>query len=180
MVDLSTYARQTGLKALTVEPMSCLAEPPTLPEEITRFMTTLETARSGNRDGMVPVYICGDMAHGYADVDGNIICNHIELFEHCIPWTWEFHIKNTDALFNSTFGFSDEDIVRGVVDLRDIRELVDRRSEDFPVSEPIGYFETSGPKLGRDYSDCRLSGEIEASVSSIRELYVRNALPVNS
>jgi hypothetical protein len=27
------------------------------------------------------------------------------LFEMEIPWMWEFHFKNTNAIFNTTFGF---------------------------------------------------------------------------
>ncbi len=56
MIELSRYARQTGLKALTVEPMSGLAEPPSTPDEITEYMTRMETAFSEDPDGMVPAY----------------------------------------------------------------------------------------------------------------------------
>ncbi len=175
MTELSRYAYNAGLKALTVEPMSCLAEPPTTKEEITRFMTTLETARSGDPEGMVPVYLCADMSHGYADPGGNIIHDHVELFEHCIPWMWEFHIKNTDGLFNSTFGFSPDEMENGIVDLGMVRNLIEKRSADFPCLEPIGYLETSGPKLGRDYSDLKLEEEIEWSMKAIRKLFVCDA-----
>ncbi len=175
MIELSRYACEAGLGALTIEPMSCLAEPPSTKEEITQFMTTMETARSGDPEGMVPVYLCADMSHGYADQNGNIVQNNMDIFQHCIPWMWEFHIKNTDSIFNSTFGFSPEDMKKGIVDLGSIRDLVEGQSGDFPCLEPIGYLETSGPKLGRDYSDFKLEEEIEWSIKAVRELYVRDA-----
>ena len=173
MTELSRYARKAGLKALTVEPMSGLAEPPSTPDEITEYMTRLKKACNKDSDGMVPVLLCNDIAHGIADSRRHIVHGNMELFEHCIPWMWEFHIKNTDAHFDSTFGFSPEEIERGIVDLSEVRRIVEKRAGDFPVKNPIGYLESSGPKLGRDYSDHYLEAQIEASIKSIKKLYVR-------
>ena len=173
MTELSRYASKAGLKALTVEPMSGLAEPPSTPDEITEYMTRMKKACSEDPEGMVPVLLCNDMAHGIADSQRRIVHDNMELFEHCIPWMWEFHIKNTDSHFDSTFGFSPDEIERGIVDLSEVRRVVEKRAGEFPVENPIGYLETSGPKLGRDYSDHYLEAQIEASIKSIQDLYVR-------
>lgn len=171
MSELSRYARKAGLKALTVEPMSGLAEPPSTPDEITEYMTRMEKVCSEDPEGMVPVLLCNDMAHGIADSQRRIVHDNMDLFEHCIPWMWEFHIKNTDSHFDSTFGFSPDEIERGIVDLSEVRRVVEKSAGKFPVENPVGYLETSGPKLGRDYSDHYLESQIEASIRSIKDLY---------
>ena len=172
MNDLSRFAYQAGLKTLTVEPMSCSAEPPSTEDEITRFMDTLGRLHGESPDTTVPVYLCADISHGLADEKKSIVTDNLALFRHCIPWMWEFHFKNTDALFNSTFGFSADERQRGIVSLAELRGVVLKSREDFPDSDPVGYIELPGPKLGRDYSDNLLKQNLEESILAVQELYV--------
>ncbi|MFP4485142.1 MAG: hypothetical protein ACOCYG_04660 [Spirochaetota bacterium] len=161
-------AHREGLKAMTLEPMSCTAEPPTTPEEIGSMITELNDYHVTNAESTVPFYLCTDIAHGHADRNGRVIHGNLELFEYAVPWTCEFHIKNTDAIFNSTFGFSDADVAGGIVDLELIRDLIVRNEERWPVEDLVGYLELSGPKLGRDYSDYLLEEQLECSLRRIK------------
>lgn len=170
MRELMHFAFDKGLKGLTIEPMSCLAEPPTLPEETSYMLGMLNEYHIKNRD-TVPVYICGDISHGYADADKKIIHDNYSLFESQIPYMCEFHFKNTDNIFNSTFGFSKEESSRGIVKLERVRDIIDGNEKNFPLSELTGYLEIGGPKLGRDYSDCRLEEQILSSFAAIREVF---------
>jgi len=167
MSELAEYAGRVGLKALTIEPMSSLAEPPSTPDEMTYLMGRLNADHPP-----VPILFCSDVSHGLADESGLVTHSHMELFEHAIPWMWEFHIKNTDALFGSTFGFGPEDIKGGVVDLRSVAELVRRNAHRFPREEMDGFLELPGPKLGRDYSDRLLEGQLTESVRAIVEQFL--------
>ena len=166
--DLMHRAYDLGLKAMTLEPMSCSAEPPTTPEEIRSMITELTDYHVTNAESTVPFYLCTDMAHGHADRNGRVLHGNLELFEFAVPWTCEFHIKNTDAVFNSTFGFSDADLARGIIDLEEIRELILRNRERWPVDDLVGYLELSGPKLGRDYADYLLEEQLESSLERIK------------
>ncbi len=161
-------ARDLGLKAMTLEPMSCSAEPPTTPEEIRSMITELNDYHVTNAESTVPFYLCTDMAHGHADRNGRVLHGNLELFELAVPWTCEFHIKNTDAIFNSTFGFADVDVARGIIDLEEIRKLILRNRERWPVDDLVGYLELSGPKLGRDYADYLLEEQLESSLQRIK------------
>ena len=165
--DMSHYANENGLKALTIEPMSCLAEPPTLPEECAEMMADLGAYARMHRDA-VPFYFCADTAHGYANAEAVVIHDNFSLFEAQIPHMCEFHFKNTDAIFNSTFGFSPEERQRGVVDLVRLRRLIDAKANAFPVSDVVGYLELSGPKTGRDYSDPLLGTVLKTSLAALR------------
>lgn len=166
MKELMHYAHEKGLKGLTIEPMSCIAEPPAMPDEIEYMLNTLNEHHKAHED-TVPVYICGDISHGYADKDGRTLYNNYQLFEHQIPYMCEFHFKNTDRMFNSTFGFSKDDIKRGIVDLVKLKNIIERHRLEWPLPELTGYLEISGPKLGRDYSDCKLEGQIADSFENI-------------
>ena len=173
MADLSAYAREVGLEALTLETMSALAEPPTTRDEITLFMERLNGPAAGGNGGhvgadRVPVYICADTAHGYADESGAVVESNLELFEHAIPWMREFHIKNTDTRFESTFGFGPDELKRGIVDLKTVAELVNLNAGRFPGDEVLGVLELPGPKLGRDYSDRLLEGQFVDSIEAIK------------
>jgi hypothetical protein len=184
MIPLAGYAAELGLECLTLESMSALAEPPTTKAEISRFMQTLNS-RSGtpagpgeadrkvdtSTSGRVPIYICADIAHGYASESGMVIESNEELFAHAVPWMWEFHIKNTDAIYNSTFGFSAQERERGIVDLAEFAGLVSSNAGRFPREAMVGYLELPGPKLGRDYSDHLLERQIKDSVNAIREFF---------
>jgi len=166
---LSRRACKIGLSALTIEPMSSLAEPPSTPEEITHIMTHFERYHAAHPEETVPVYLCGDISHGVADAEGHVIHTNLELFELGLPWMWEFHLKNTDALFESTFGFGCESCASGIVDLAEVWGVIERNAGRFPRSTPIGYLEINGPKLGRDYSDHLLGAQLTESIQAIRE-----------
>ena len=171
MKGLMEYAFSRGIKGLTIEPMSCLAEPPTLPEEIDHMMNTLNGYYQEAQCNRVPVYLCGDISHGYADQGGNVIHRHDELFEHQIPYMCEFHIKNTDSIYQNTFGFSAEEQKAGIIHLKDLKNQILSNTKLWPVSNPIGYLEISGPKKGRDYSDKKLSNNLSRSLEAITEIF---------
>lgn len=172
--EICEYAASLGLQAVTLEPMSSLAEPPATPAEMSRFMERLNPEhRSHGVSGSparTPVYFCSDMSHGVADESGGVVHSNVDLFRHAIPWMWEFHYKNTDARFESTFGFGPTDRTRGIVDLTEIVAIMNRNADQFPRESPIGYLELPGPKLGRDYTDCLLGPQIEESVREIRRV----------
>lgn len=169
--ELMHRAYTLGLKGITLEPMSCLAEPPSTPSEIRAMMEAAAVYHCRHRDSTVPVYLCGDISHGIADAQRNVIHGNVELFEFSLPWMAEFHFKNTDAFFNSTFGFSPEEMQRGIVDLACIRAVIERNVERIPVGDMVGYLEISGPKIGRDYSDPHLGEQLRASLCALKETF---------
>ena len=167
--ELSRRAKQLGLKGITMEPMSCLAEPPTTPEEIRGYIAEMRADHAANPATTVPAYLCGDLSHGLCDAEGKIIYTNVELFTACLPMACEFHIKNTDAIYSSTFGFNGEERRRGIVDLAAFRRICD--SGDWPVDDVVGYLEIMGPKIGRDYSDRHLGRELRASLRAIKAAF---------
>jgi len=169
--DLMHYAKKEGIHSLSMEVMSCHAEPPTMPDEIERMMTTLRAYHDQHRDTTVPVYILGDTSHGYCDRDQKVIHTNYELFECSVPHMCEFHFKNTDSVYGSTFGFGPKEIARGHVDLSRIREILVRNMDRWPEPEMTGYLEHPGPKLGRDYSDYLLEKMLTESVEAIHTIF---------
>jgi ribulose-phosphate 3-epimerase len=169
--ELSRRARQLGLKGLTMEPMSCLAEPPTTPEEMRRYIETMRADHQAGPDETVPTFLCGDISHGLCDSQRRILHTNTELFAAAIPMMAEFHFKNTDAIYGSTFGFNAEERARGIVDLRELKALCDTHAAQWPVDEVVGYLEIMGPKIGRDYSDPHLGAELRASLRALREVF---------
>jgi len=167
--ELMHRARSLGVKAITLEPMSCLAEPPSTPEEIRTMMETAAAYHCQHSDSTVPVYLCGDISHGVANAQRNVVHSNVELFEFSMPWMAEFHFKNTDAIFNSTFGFSPDERRRGIVNLGCIRSVIEKHAASVPVNELVGYLEIGGPKLGRDYSDPLLSSQLRTSLRALTE-----------
>lgn len=171
--ELMGLARREGLQWLALEPMSCLAEPPTLPEELDRFLGELSAHHRADPQGTVPVYCCSDIGHGYADAERRVVHDNWSLFEAQIPFMGAFHIKNTDRHFDATFGFSQEERRRGIIDLERLRGLLERHADRFPVRPLVGYYETGGPKVGRDYSDCNLERDLRASLEAIQAVFGR-------
>jgi ribulose-phosphate 3-epimerase len=161
--ELMSYAYSKGLEALTIEPMSCLAEPPTLPGELIGMAEELNDYHK-THPRTVPVRYCTDVAHGYADSQGRVVHDNMELLEVTLPYLQEVHLKNTDEIFNATFGFSEEELARGIVDIPAVRDLLLANAERIPVDQIVGYFETSGPKFGRDYSDRKLEDQLRLSL----------------
>lgn len=165
------YAHDCGLPYLTLEPMSCLAEPPTLPTEIRAMADELVAYRRNHPDSTAGFGYCVDIAHGYADRDGRIIWNNVQLFEAALPYLNHIHLKNTDALFNSTFGFDATERERGIVQVDRFRDLLLERAGSLPVDEVVGYLEISGPKTGRDYSDWKLEGMLRESLRYLKTVF---------
>lgn len=170
MKQLMHMATQQGIEVLTIEPMSCLAEPPTLPSELEEIALELsayhlqfpaETARMG---------YCFDISHGYVDEDRVQRHSAYELLESALPYVTELHLKNTDAFLESTFGFTPEDRARGIVDVAETKNYLLAHAGALP-RELIGYLEIGGPKLGRDYSDKDLERQLRLSIRYLQEQF---------
>jgi len=169
MKDLMRLARQEGLQAITIEPMSSVWEYPSTPEQIQEMTSFFGSAYAEQPDETAPVRLCGDISHGLADEQERVLHDSWEMFEMEIPWMWEFHFKNTDSIFNSTFGFGPKDRARGTIDLRRLRTLLEKNAARFPSKNVTGYLELPGPKLGRDYTDGLLYAQLEESLAALRE-----------
>lgn len=169
--ELSRRAKHLGLKALTMEPMSCLAEPPTTPEEMRHYIGEMQADHDAHPADTVPAYLCGDISHGLCDDKKNVIYSNINLFLAGLPMMAEFHFKNTDEIFSSTFGFNEEEQKRGIVNLVELRKLCDRHAAEWPVHDVVGYLEISGPKTGRDYTDPHLGKELRASLRAVKSAF---------
>lgn len=167
MRDLLHYAHDCGLPALTAEPMSCLAEPPTLPDEIQTMATELLAYCSDHPHSTATFGYCVDIAHGYADSAGKVGWDNVQLFEATLPYLNHIHMKNTDAIFNSTFGFAADERQRGIVQVERFRDLLIEHAGLLPVRDVVGYLEIGGPKTGRDYSDWKLEGMLRESLRHV-------------
>jgi len=101
-----------------------------------------------------------------------VIYDNIQLLQATLPYLYELHLKNTDQMFNSTFGFGPAERERGIVDVSAIRELLLDRGDAIPVDTLYCYLEIGGPKLGRDYSDHQLEGQLRESLAYLREAFL--------
>ena len=173
--ELMHVAHEYGLKALTIEPMSCVFEPPTLPDEIRSMADELLSYHRRHPASTVPVGYCVDVSHGYANRDERVVWDNMQLFEAALPYLDHVHLKNTDSIFNSTFGFAPEERERGIVDIPRVRDLLLQRADDLPVRQVIGYFEIAGPKTGRDYSDWKLEIALRESLRYLRAVFPTEA-----
>jgi sugar phosphate isomerase/epimerase len=167
MKELLPLARKAGLSAITVEPMSSIYEWPATPAELIGMFDALAPFLAENRSTAAPLLLCADISHGIADAERRVVHDNWSLFEMEIPWMWEFHFKNTDTAFDRTFGFSAEERARGIVDLSRLKKLIAENASRFPAKEITGYFETSGPKTGREYSDPHLGAQLEKSLAAL-------------
>ncbi|MCC6144195.1 MAG: TIM barrel protein [Candidatus Hydrogenedentes bacterium] len=174
MKGLLHHAHACGIDRLTIEPMSCLAEPPTLPAEIDTMASELQEYHQ-ETPGTAGVGYCADVSHGYADSTAQVRHGHLELIACCLPWLVELHLKNTDGRFCSTFGFSDPERKKGIVDLPEVLRLLQAGADRVPVNPLIAYLEIGGPKLGRDYSDIELEADLRASLQHIKEVFSQDA-----
>lgn len=170
MKELMIYAKEHGLEALTMEPMSCLAEPPALPEEIVAMAEEL-AKHHGTHPETVPAGYCADASHGYVNRGGAVVYDNLHLLKVTLPYLYEIHLKNTDALFNTTFGFSDKEFSRGIVDVPAVRALLRGNAGLIPVNEIIGYLEIGGPKIGRDYTDPLLEAALRESLQYLQKTF---------
>jgi hypothetical protein len=171
MKELMFFAKEKGIEWLTIEPMSCLAEPPTLPDEMREMGEELVAHHQANRDSTTQVGYCTDIAHGYADSEGNVIETHIDLLKASFPWLYEIHLKNTDAMFDSTFGFNEEERAKGIVDAGEIKQILLDGADQIPVDTLGCYLEIGGPKLGRDYSDHQLEKTLTDSLVYLKQFF---------
>lgn len=178
MKELMEIAHRQGVPWLVIEPMSCLAEPPTLPDEIRQMADDLSAWHDRHPDGTARVGYCTDVAHAYADGDLKVRNDHLEVLEATLPYLYEVHLKNTDARYSSTFGFSPAERQAGIIEIEPIRELLLARAETLPVEEVVGYLEIGGPKLGRDYSDKELAGQLRASLAYLKETWLADAAEI--
>lgn len=170
MKELLHYAKSCGLSWITVEPMSCYAEPPCSAEEVKRIGEEMTVYWQEHRDTAARFGFCADVSHGWVDERGRLRESHVSLFAATLPYLCEFHWKNTDAIYHETFGFEPENVVRGVVDVRGIWSLLWEGRHLLPERRIIGYLELPGPKLGRDYSDCLLESMLRESLRYLKRV----------
>ncbi|MEE9403938.1 MAG: ribulose-phosphate 3-epimerase [Algisphaera sp.] len=180
MKELMGFAHQRGIDWLTIEPMSCLAEPPTIPDEIRTMGDELTAYHRDNPKTTSAIGYCADISHGYLDANGKLGFDHIALFEAALPYMYEVHLKNTDAKYHSTFGFQTADLDRGVVDLAQFSQLLHQQADQLPVDELICYLEIGGPKLGRDYSDVQLEAQLRDSLQYIKQHFLETPAETTS
>jgi len=171
MKALMRYAADHGVKWLGIEPMSCLAEPPTLPEELRAMAEELTAYHDANPKTTARIGFCADIAHGYADASGQVVFDNFQLLEAGLPWIHELHLKNTDTLFGSPFGFTAAEREKGIVDVPQVRDFLLVHADSLPVTELIGYLELAGPKLGRDYSDYALEAMLRESLQYLKRSF---------
>jgi ribulose-phosphate 3-epimerase len=175
--ELMHVAADLGIDWLTIEPMSCLAEPPTLPIEMQSMGADLAAYHAARPKSTAKPGYCVDVAHGYADVNKKVIFDNMQLLEAALSHTCEIHLKNTDKLFNSTFGFSPAEQERGIVKVPDVRDFLLARAAALPVQNLVGYLEIGGPKTGRDYTDGELEQALRVSLRHIKENFPTGAAP---
>ncbi|MBA2117334.1 ribulose-phosphate 3-epimerase [Bremerella alba] len=175
MKELMHLAHEKGVSWLTIEPMSCLAEPPTLPGEVAEMGRELTEYHREHANSTAAIGYCADIAHGYIDHQDQVGYDHIQLFEATYPWLYEVHLKNTDTRFNSTFGFGPKEREKGIVDVAHFRDLLIKNADQLPVQEMTGYLEIGGPKLGRDYSDHQLEDQLRSSLRYLKEAFLGEA-----
>jgi|YNPNPStandDraft_1061719.scaffolds.fasta_scaffold11159_3 ribulose-phosphate 3-epimerase len=169
--DMLSYAHHCGVPCVTIEPMSCLAEPPTLPEEIRAWGEELTAYHLAHPERTAAFGYCVDVAHGYADQNGRVVWDHMQLLEAALPYTRALHLKNTDHLYEATFGFTEEERERGIIQIEAVRDLVLSNANKVPTDTLVGYLEIGGPKLGRDYSDYKLERQLRESFRYLKGVW---------
>jgi sugar phosphate isomerase/epimerase len=171
MKELMQYAAQKGVGWLTVEPMSCLAEPPTTPTEIVSMMDELTSYHQAHTETTAKIGLCVDIAHGYADRQRTVVYPPMDLIAAAVPYMREIHLKNTDETFDATFGFAAEERGRGIVDVPLVKTYLQSRAQEIPVHDLVGYLEIGGPKSGRDYSDEKLEKALRQSLRYLVQVW---------
>jgi ribulose-phosphate 3-epimerase len=171
MRELMGFAHERGVEWLVIEPMSCLAEPPTLPDEIRSMADELDAYHRQHAESTARIGYCADVAHAYLDRDCRVVHDHLELLEAALPYLVEVHLKNTDSQYCSTFGFSPAEREVGVIGIEPVRQLMLSHAERIPVDCLTGYLEIGGPKLGRDYSDSDLADQLRQSLCYLKEVW---------
>jgi len=177
MKELMHFAHGQGVEWLTIEPMSCLAEPPTLPREMIDMAEELAAYHAEHAGDTARIGYCSDISHGYWNADQSECVSHIDLFKASLPWLYEVHLKNTDQHYGSTFGFEPANVARGIIDVADFRRIIDENAATIPVDTLHCYLEIGGPKLGRDYSDHQLEAQLRESIAYLREHFMKETAP---
>ncbi len=172
MKELMGFAHEQGVEWLTIEPMSYLAEPPTLPEEIRSMAEELGAYHQQHAASTARVGFCADISHAYADRDFCVRHHHLKLLKVTLPYLVEIHLKNTDPQYCSTFGFSPAEREAGIVEVEPIRRTLLAHADVIPVDNLVGYLEVGGPKLGRDYSDKDLAEGLRDSLRHLKEVWL--------
>ncbi len=170
--ELLHWGHDLGIACLTLEPMSCYAEPPCSGEEVRAIGEALCAYHRENPENTCAFGFCADVSHGWANEKGEILEDNLSYFAAAFPYLWEFHFKNTDRLFHETFGFEPENLSRGIVDVRAVRDLILENQALIPQKRLIGYLELPGPKLGRDYSDVLLERMLRESLRYLRREFL--------
>ncbi len=170
--ELMHYAREEGLEWLTLELMSCYAEPPCSADEACGLGGTLQAYHRAHPESTVNFGFCADISHGWANEKKEILQDNISYFVSSLPFLYEFHLKNTDGIYNETFGFEPENIERGIVDAAQVRAILLENHTLLPVNKIIGYLELPGPKLGRDYTDIQLGRMLRESLKHLRKTFL--------
>ncbi len=166
-------AKKRGLQCLTLEPMSCYAEPPCSIREVVWIGKELDAYHRENPETTARFGFCADVSHGWANQNKEIVEDSLAYFAATFPYLWEFHFKNTDAIFHETFGFEPENLSRGIVNVREIRHLFEEKGETIPQEKLVGYLELPGPKLGRDYSDILLERMLRESLRHLKSEFLQ-------
>ncbi len=171
MKELLHYAHEKQVSFLTIEPMSCAAEPPTFPNEVNLICSELTDYHLRHLQTTSMVGCCVDTSHGYADRKEVVRWSNMQLIEAALPYITEMHLKNTCSTYNSTFGFTKAERVKGIVNVSEIRNFLLKNTHKLPVKSLIGYLEISGPKLGRDYSDYQLEQLLRESLRYLKQAF---------
>lgn len=169
MKEMMYYAKKHGLSWLTMEPMSCYAEPPCNAAELKMIADELMEHHHSHSESTTQFGYCSDVSHGWVNEKKEIIENNMHYFTASFPYMYEFHFKNTDMIYNDTFGFEPENLDRGIVDVKEVFSLLMENKEIIPVSPVIGYLELPGPKLGRDYTDILLERMMRESLRYLKQ-----------
>ena len=171
MKELMHYAKEHNIGALSVEVMSCAAEPPSWPDEVVAMCGSLAAYHQQNSESTCLVGSCADTGHGYADKNEKVQSSNLEVLEACVPYLVQIHLKNTDRIFNSTYGFGKSDREKGIVSAEGLRDFLLERADRIPVQELVGYLEITGPKTGRDYTDYKLRNILRSSLKHLNEAF---------
>lgn len=169
--ELMHYAFQCGVPILTVEPMSCSAEPPSTPSEIHAMASELEDYHIAHPDHTALVRFCADVSHGYTDKKKLVKWDTYRILNASLPYLHELHLKNTDAQYIDSFGFTKEELNNGIIRGEEVQRFLLDHASALPTKHLIGYLELPGPKLGRDSTDEMLESQLRESIGYLKKTF---------
>ena len=103
-----------------------------LPSELVEIAGELSAYHLRFPDDTARVGYCFDISNGYIDKDRVQRHSTIELLKTALPHVTELHLKNTNSLLESTFGFTLEDKTRGIVDAASVRDYLLTHADVLP------------------------------------------------